>query len=37
MGENSKKAARGIADSLLELLDKDGEIRKRNGYPNYKR
>jgi adenosylhomocysteine nucleosidase len=37
MGENSKKAARGIADSLLELLDKDGEIRKRNGYPNHNR
>ena len=34
MGENSKKAARGIADSLLELLDKDGEIRRHNGYPN---
>jgi adenosylhomocysteine nucleosidase len=37
MGENSKKAARGIADSLLELLDKDGDIRKRNGYPNHNR
>ena len=35
MGENSKRAARGIADSLLELLDKDGDIRKRNGYPNH--
>lgn len=37
MGENSRKAARAIADSLLELLDKDGDIRKRNGYPNHKR
>jgi adenosylhomocysteine nucleosidase len=37
MGENSKKAARGIADSLLELLDKDGDIRRRNGYPNHQR
>jgi adenosylhomocysteine nucleosidase len=35
MGENSRKAARAIADSLLELLDKDGDIRKRNGYPNH--
>jgi adenosylhomocysteine nucleosidase len=37
MGENSGRAARAIADSLLELLDKDGDIRKRNGYPNYPR
>jgi adenosylhomocysteine nucleosidase len=37
MGENSRKAARAIADSLLDLLDKDGQIRKRNGYPNHKR
>ena len=37
MGENSRKAARSIADSLLDLLDKDGQIRKRNGYPNHKR
>jgi adenosylhomocysteine nucleosidase len=36
MGENSRKAARAIADSLLDLLDKDGQIRKRNGYPNHK-
>jgi adenosylhomocysteine nucleosidase len=37
MGENSRKAARAIAESLLELLDKDGQIRKRNGYPNQQR
>ena len=37
MGENSRKAARSIADSLLDLLDKNGQIRKRNGYPNHKR
>jgi hypothetical protein len=37
MGENSRKAARGIADSLLELLDKDGDIRKSNDYPKYPR
>jgi adenosylhomocysteine nucleosidase len=37
MGENSRKAARAIADSLLDLLDKEGNIRKQNGYPNHKR
>jgi adenosylhomocysteine nucleosidase len=37
MGENSRKAARSIAGSLLDLLDKEGQIRKRNGYPNHKR
>ncbi len=37
MGENSRKAARSIAHSLLDLLDKDGQIRKRNGYPNQQR
>ncbi|MGA3343685.1 MAG: nucleoside phosphorylase [Terracidiphilus sp.] len=37
MGENSRKAARAIAESLLDLLDKDGQIRKRNGYPNQQR
>jgi adenosylhomocysteine nucleosidase len=36
MGENSKKAAQGIAESLLDFLDERGHIRKRNGYPNYK-
>ena len=34
MGENSKKAAQGIAESLHDLLDARGHIRKRNGYPN---
>jgi adenosylhomocysteine nucleosidase len=37
MGENSRKAARSIADSLLDLLDKEGQIRRLNGYPNQKR
>jgi adenosylhomocysteine nucleosidase len=37
MGENSKRASLGIAESLLYLLDPEGEIRKRNGYPNLKR
>lgn len=36
MGENSKKAAQGIAHSLHQLLDARGPIRKRNGYPNLK-
>jgi adenosylhomocysteine nucleosidase len=30
MGENSKKAAHAIGESLLEILDKEGLIRKRN-------
>jgi adenosylhomocysteine nucleosidase len=34
MGENSRKAARRIADSLLDILDEEGSIRKRNAYPN---
>ena len=34
MGENSSKAARGIAVSLLDLLD---EFRKTNGDPNHPR
>jgi adenosylhomocysteine nucleosidase len=37
MGENSRKAARGIAESLLDLLDERGHRDKRNGYPNHKR
>ncbi len=37
MGENSKRAAQGIAASLLDFLDERGHIRKRNGYPNFKR
>lgn len=35
MGENSKKAARSIAQSLLNLLDERGSASKRNDYPNY--
>ena len=35
MGENSKKAAQGIAASLLNFLDERGHIRRRNGYPNF--
>jgi adenosylhomocysteine nucleosidase len=34
MGENSKKASQSIAESVLELLDPQAIIRKRNGYPN---
>jgi adenosylhomocysteine nucleosidase len=37
MGENSKRAAQGMAESLLDFLDERGHIRKRNGYPNFKR
>lgn len=37
MGENSKKAAREIAELLLIILDIQGEIRERNGYPGFKR
>jgi adenosylhomocysteine nucleosidase len=36
MGENSKMAAQGIRDSLLDILDQRGSIRNRNGYPNFK-
>jgi adenosylhomocysteine nucleosidase len=36
MGENSRKAAHNIAQSLFEFLDERGHIRKRNGYPNLK-
>ncbi len=35
MGENSRKAARNIAQSLLDLLDERGPASKRNGYPNH--
>ena len=34
MGENSKKAAKAIAQSLLEFLDAGGHIRNPNGYSN---
>ncbi|MGA3370989.1 MAG: nucleoside phosphorylase [Terracidiphilus sp.] len=37
MGENSRKAARSIAVSLLDFLDERGHIRQRNGYPNHQR
>jgi adenosylhomocysteine nucleosidase len=37
MGENSRKAARGIAESLLDLLDERGHREKRNGNPNHPR
>jgi adenosylhomocysteine nucleosidase len=39
MGENSRKAARGIRESLLEFLDRhddQGALKNRNGYPNFK-
>jgi hypothetical protein len=36
MGENSKKAALGLKERLLDNLDERGAIRKRNGYPNFK-
>lgn len=35
MGENSRQASQNIAESLLDLLDERGHIRKRNGYPNF--
>jgi adenosylhomocysteine nucleosidase len=37
MGENSSKAARSIAASVLDLLDERGNIRKLNGYPKHQR
>ena len=37
MGENSRKAARNIAQSLLDFLDKRGPASKRNGNPNQQR
>jgi adenosylhomocysteine nucleosidase len=39
MGENSREAARGIRESLLEFLnrhDDRGALKNRNGYPNFK-
>jgi adenosylhomocysteine nucleosidase len=36
MGENSKKAAIGIRESVLDFLDERAYIRDRNGYPNFK-
>ena len=37
MVENSSKAARSIAASVLDLLDERGNIRKLNGYPKNQR
>ena len=37
MGENSKQASQGIAELVLNHLDEQGDIRKRNGYPNIRR
>jgi adenosylhomocysteine nucleosidase len=37
MGENSRKAAQGIRESLLDFLDERGYIRERNGDPGTKR
>jgi adenosylhomocysteine nucleosidase len=37
MGENSSKASRDLAESLLDMLDERGEIRKRNGDSNHHR
>jgi adenosylhomocysteine nucleosidase len=37
MGENSKRAAQGIAKALLDILDPRGHDTKRDGYPNHKR
>ena len=37
MGENSSKAARSIAASVLDLLDERGNNRKLNGYPKNQR
>jgi adenosylhomocysteine nucleosidase len=36
MGENSKKAARALAESLLDFLDERGYIRQQNDYPGLK-
>jgi adenosylhomocysteine nucleosidase len=37
MRENSRKAAQGIRESLLDILDEQGTIRKRDGFPILKR
>ncbi len=37
MGENSRKAARNIAQSLLDFLENRGPASTRNGNPNHKR
>jgi adenosylhomocysteine nucleosidase len=35
MGENSNKAAHAIAESVIDLLDKQGQLRKRNDDSNH--
>jgi adenosylhomocysteine nucleosidase len=35
MGENSRKAARNIAQSVLDFLDERGPVSTRNGNPNH--
>jgi len=37
MGENSRRASKSIAESVLDFLDERGFIRERNGYPNLQR
>jgi adenosylhomocysteine nucleosidase len=37
MGENSRKAAQGIRESLLDLMDERGYRRERNGDPDKRR
>ena len=37
MGQNSRKAARAIRESVLENLEGPGVLRNRNGDPNFKR
>jgi adenosylhomocysteine nucleosidase len=34
MGENSKKAAHGIAQLVLGIVDEEGILRKHHGYPD---
>jgi adenosylhomocysteine nucleosidase len=37
MGENSRKASQSIRDSLLAFLEQEGDIRERDGDPDFKR
>jgi adenosylhomocysteine nucleosidase len=37
MGENSRKASQSIAESVLAVLDPQGTVRNRNGYPDHRR
>jgi hypothetical protein len=37
MGENSRKAAESIKESILDFLDERAYIIERNGYPDLKR